>query len=207
MRASSLFAGLLEMLAPRACAACAIVLEANDEVFCGGCALLVERSSAREGTFVYGGPVGDALRALKYGGRSELGPLLGRLWASALAPPEVDVVVPIPLHPSRLRARGYNQAALLAAPIARLLGVPLDVARLKRARATPPQAELSREQRLGNVRGAFASRPDPRRPRVLLVDDVRTTGATLAAAAEALRRGGASEVLALAMAVADQAES
>lgn len=114
----------------------------------------------------------------------------------------VDVVIPVPLHPARLAARGYNQAALLGAAVAGELAVPLVARALSRTRATPPQARLDRAARLGNVAGAFRVRMPARvrGRRVLLIDDVSTTGATLAACAAALREAGAAEVTALVVA-------
>jgi ComF family protein len=104
--------------------------------------------------------------------------------------------VPVPLHPSRLAERGYNQSSLLARRVARHLGAPFAPLALARARDTPKQATLDREARLANVAGAFRVR-EPTRVygrAVLLVDDVSTTGATLAACAQALQAAGASAV-------------
>jgi ComF family protein len=101
-------------------------------------------------------------------------------------------LVPIPLHRARLRQRGYDQALELAKPLARALHLPLLPDALRRVRATTPQSELDAARRKGNLRGAFTVAPDARLPaHVALVDDVMTTGATLHAAARALRRAGA----------------
>jgi ComF family protein len=106
-----------------------------------------------------------------------------------------DLLIPIPLHPSRERDRGYNQSAVLASELAYLM--PLDIARgaLSRTRATADQVTLSHEQREANVRGAFAADPPAVCDRrVWLLDDVYTTGSTLRSAAQALRSAGAREV-------------
>ena len=111
----------------------------------------------------------------------------------------------MPLHSARLVERGFNQAALLAGPIARDLGAHVDARALMRVRDTPRQAKLDREGRLSNVRRAFEVR-DPRGmngARVLLVDDVRTTGATASACEEALTAAGVREVRSLVLASAD----
>jgi ComF family protein len=141
-----------------------------------------------QAVFEYGGPVADAIQRFKYDGHSELGSVFGSVmagdahrWAG-----RVDGVVPVPLHWRRRRARGYDQAALLSRPVAKSLGAPLLLRGLRRVRNTPRQVDLPHCERQQNIAGAFE--------RVLLLDDVRTTGATLQAASEALKAGGVSEV-------------
>lgn len=109
---------------------------------------------------------------------------------------DCDLVIPVPLHRSRLWWRGFNQAALLAAVVARRLGAPLEVSALTRIRATTPQTSQNHDARRRNVRGAFAVRRPARVKgrRVLLVDDVMTTGATADECARVLLRAGASRV-------------
>jgi ComF family protein len=115
--------------------------------------------------------------------------------------PLPDAVVAVPLHPARIRARGFQPAALLAGALARALGVPLLTGRLLRTRDTPSQTGKGRAERRRNVAGCF--RVAPRGPlpgRLWLVDDVVTTGATLGEAARALRRAGAREIAAVCVA-------
>jgi len=114
----------------------------------------------------------------------------------------VDIVVPVPLHRQRERERGYNQADLIAKPLARRLGLPYRTALLTRTKPRPDKHILSLEERWDSVRGAFATRPGSKvdNLRVLLVDDVMTTGATLDAAAKALRDAGAKSVIGLTVA-------
>jgi competence protein ComFC len=115
---------------------------------------------------------------------------------------EADVVVPVPLHRERERERGYNQADLIAKPLARRLKLPHGKVLLMRTRPRPDKHVLSLEERWESVRGAFATRPGSvvDNLRVLLVDDVMTTGATLDACARALREAGARSVIALTVA-------
>lgn len=142
----------------------------------------------------YGDAARSAIRALKFRRQRRLAQPLGRLLVEAIqragvAP--IDLVIPMPLHASRKRERGYNQAALLAGPVARALALPLRDDALARVRATRPQTHLHRDARRANVAGAFAlTGPAAARAlagqRILLIDDVTTTGATLESAAEAL---------------------
>ena len=113
-----------------------------------------------------------------------------------------DIVVPVPLHRQRERERGYNQADLIARPLARRLGLPYRAVLLMRTRPRPDKQLLSHTERWESVRGAFATRPGSRvdKLRVLLVDDVMTTGATLDACAKALREAGAKSVVGLTVA-------
>jgi competence protein ComFC len=113
-----------------------------------------------------------------------------------------DIVVPVPLHRQRERERGYNQADLIAKPLARRLGLPYRAILLVRTRPRPDKQVLSLSERWESVRGAFATRPGSQvdNLRVLLVDDVVTTGATLDACATALREAGAKSVIGLTVA-------
>jgi ComF family protein len=157
----------------------------------------------------FNGPVRAALHDLKYAGERRLAEPLGaavaRRWGRVGV--GAEVVVPAPVHAERERQRGYDQAALIARVAARHLGLPVALA-LERGRATVAQFELGRDERAANVAGAFRLRGlDASAPRtavggrwVLLVDDVVTTGATLAACADALERAGARAVSAIAVA-------
>jgi len=112
------------------------------------------------------------------------------------------VVVPVPLHPSRLRTRGYNQAELIARPLSRLLGITFGAYLLVRTRPRPDKLRLTRRERWDTVQGAYETQPGTRvdKMRVLLVDDVFTTGATLDACSRALRGSGAARVVGLTVA-------
>jgi ComF family protein len=155
--------------------------------------------------FEYGGALATAIARSKYHDRPEIASGLGLLLAATarpcVGPDAADQVVPVPLHPRRLAQRGYNQAALLAAPVARALTVRMATRAVARVRDTPRQATLDRAARLLNMQGSFvANRSLVQGSRILLVDDVRTTGATLQSCAEALQEAGARAVLALVVA-------
>lgn len=140
------------------------------------------------------GVLRDAIHHLKYRGRSVLAKTLGSLMATYWMqhPMDCDIVMPVPLHTSRLRERGYNQAALLANEMAQQTGLIVDEHTLVRERATSPQVDLNAKQREENVRAAFrCAGSSPVGKQVLLIDDVCTTGATLQACATALRQKGA----------------
>ena len=150
--------------------------------------------------FAYDGIVRTAVQHLKYRGVRALAPEMARpmAWELALAVPPPFVLVPVPLHPKRLRERGFNQAELLAREVARVLDASLSNGVLRRTLDTSSQVDTStRADRLRNVRDAFAPSGTLDGGTVVLVDDVTTTGATLASAARALLSAGAARVYGL----------
>lgn len=169
---------------------------------CAACALAPPLATRALAPLRYEFPVNYLVGRLKYGGRLVHAPVLGQLLASAVADhpgPLPDRLLPVPLHPRRLAARGYNQALEIARPVARFTGLPLETALLRRTRATTAQMTLDRAARAGNPAGAFAV--DTRRLaalgtglRLALVDDVMTTGATLDEMARVLLAAGAAAV-------------
>ncbi|HXN31925.1 MAG TPA: ComF family protein [Polyangiaceae bacterium] len=199
------------VVAPPRCAACDTPVRLLS-VFCSACASTAERVQDNDppvtAAFVYGGAVERAITRLKYDRRPDLARPLGDLLWRALRPDarglRGSVVVPVPLHASRLAQRGFNQAALIARRVALRIDAPLLPLALARVRDTPQQAALDREGRIANVAGAFCTRQSDRvRGRsVLLIDDVRTTGATMNACASALLVAGAASVAHAVVAVA-----
>lgn len=166
---------------------------------CPACQPHRQRYSAAVALARYDSPLRELVQHLKFAGARDLARPLGSALAKRVraAPwaPDLEAVVPVPLHPARERERGYNQAHLLAQSMARALGLPLRAQALVRRRATPPQVALGREERLRNLENAFRT---PRRDLglryCLLVDDVMSTGTTLSECAQALRAGGLDRV-------------
>lgn len=190
----------VERLMPPLCEVCGDRLSAPGR--CVPCRRSLPAFDGLRSWAVFGGPVRHALHRLKY--RRDLGTaevLAERLadcvtrWGVA-----VDWVVPVPLSRARYRARGYNQAAMLARPLAWLLQRPFRPQVLERVVETRSQVGLNREQRRRNVQGAFRAQAAVQGRRILLVDDVATSGATLDAAAQALKHAGAGAVFAVTVA-------
>ena len=205
----------VDFIAPPLCAVCGFPF-AHDEgeaALCGACAAVAPPFARARSVFRYGGAGRALVLAFKHGDRTDAAPALAA-WLARAGPEMVaaaDAIAPVPLHRRRLFARRYNQAALLAGALGRLAGRPVIADLLARTRPTPSQGGLSRRARFLNVRGAFAVRPRHRiaGARVLLIDDVMTTGATAAACARALTRAGARrvDVLTLARVVPEGGES
>jgi ComF family protein len=176
---------------------------------CDGCRRLPPAYAFARAVAPYRDGMREAIHAMKYGGRPVVAAPLGRLLAEAApgalpAPPGewAEGLVPVPLHPVRLAERGFNQAELLSAPCGARWHLPVLGRVLVRTRPTPPQTDLDAAARRANVRDAFAV-PRPAEVagrRLLLVDDVFTTGATAGAAARALRAAGAAAVGVIALA-------
>ncbi len=182
----------------RACRRCAVPLETGDRTprVCGACQRRPPAFTRTRALFRYAPPIDHLIHGLKYHGRLDLARSLGELLADELEKStlQIDVIVPVPLHRTRLRARGYNQALELARPLAARLGLRLDYACVERARATAPQATLAPKARQRNVRQAFSAAGRLDGLRLALVDDVMTTGHTANAVATCLRRAGARQV-------------
>ncbi len=207
--------GIGSLLFPAVCLGCRSALESGSSTapLCSGCLGTLARSLLPEdkfrhldgaaSPFLYRGAGRELILALKYQGRRSLVPFLAGQMAEEtlrrLGDRRADLALPVPLHPTRLRERGFNQAELLAEGVAERLGIPCRPDLLIRCRPTRPQAELTREERSRNTRGAFDLRPETRLKglRLLLVDDVLTTGATAEACAALLKQAGARSVWAV----------
>jgi ComF family protein len=184
---------------PRSLAACPVcAAPATDGAVCGACLARPPPFAAAVAAFIYRYPVDRLVHAFKYGGHLALAAPLAEALHGAVRNargPCPELIVALPLSASRQRERGFNQAREIARWIARRAGVPL-VDGLTRVRDALPQAGLPRDVRVRNLRGAFAGSAVLAGRRVAIVDDVMTTGATLAAAARAARAAGAQDVAA-----------
>lgn len=172
---------------------------------CGLCRLGANGFDAAYTFGAYEGELRKLIQVFKYGGVQPLSKPLGAFLSTALPRGErFDVIVPMPLHWRKRWTRGFNQAELLGRELSRRSGIPLRRA-VRRARFTAVQAGLTHAGRRKNVAGAFQTRGNGLRGlRVLLIDDVMTTGATASACAKALKRGGAAHVSLLTLARVDR---
>lgn len=165
-------------------------------MICGACLQRPPPLAATHAAFIYGFPLDRLLPRFKFHGDLAAGRLLVQQMADAFGHlPRPDALVPVPLHRGRLRSRGYDQALELARPLGHRLGVPVIDEVLRRQRPTAPQSRLDAAKRRRNLRGAFKLARNAVLPgHVVLVDDVMTTGATLHAAANVLRRAGVQRI-------------
>ncbi len=211
----SLSDSVLGLLFPDRCAGCG----RSGELLCAACRASIRPYPAHEPpvrggdalalldgasvAYLFEGALRKAIHTLKYNRVRRMAEPLGDMLAHHLQshPQPCDAIIPVPLHPRRLAERGFNQSELLAHRLAQVSGIPLHTNGLVRCRDTAHQMELDARDRLDNVRDAFVwQHPQSPPARVLLLDDVLTTGATMQACAQALRAAGAQEIRALALA-------
>ena len=224
-----LFGVFADALFPPLCNACDALLSRGETIVCRGCRAAIASVDewddayrdararlAEEGTvadvvaawyFERDGPLRPLMHRLKYGGMKAIGEEFGRVLGERLLEAgwgESGVIVPVPLHPSRMRERGFNQCACIARGVAAVTAHPVDARLIRRVRFTASQTALGHSERRENVRGAFALRPGAgvAGRTVILVDDVLTTGSTMRSCASALRTAGARPVIACAVAIA-----
>ncbi|AFM25699.1 ComF family protein [Desulfomonile tiedjei] len=195
---------------PPICAQCGLPLAHNtthEMLFCGTCLTDPPAyGTARFGT-AYEGDLRQALKNFKYNGQLRLSSALGQLLSEAFFryydPAQFDVIVPVPIHRKKLLERGFNQAVILARKLSKNTGIPLDRNSFKKIRDTPAQARLSKKERQRNLKGSFqVSRLNAiKDKRILLVDDVATTGSTITEASRTLHKAGAAQVSVLVLAL------
>jgi ComF family protein len=162
---------------------------------CGHCLAAPPAFDTTTAALAYALPVDALISALKYDARLEIAPFLaGSLISRLEDTPGIDVLLPLPLHASRLRERGFNQALEIARPLARAFKLPVAPRLCRRTRATPPQVGLTRAQRRKNLRGAFTVDTNVQGLRIAIVDDVMTSGSSLDELAATLKQAGAAAV-------------
>jgi len=200
------FSGL-RFVAPPLCACCGIpIAGAGADHLCGDCLVARPPYAMARSVARYESVLHDVIHVFKYKGKITTGEVLGKMMADYVYPgfsiADYSLIVPVPLHPKRLRERGFNQAVILARQISRRFSIPLDFLTLKRRVFTEPQVSLGKELRTANVRGAFAVKDGKKveGQRIILVDDVYTTGSTVKECAGALMKHGAAEVAVLTLA-------
>jgi ComF family protein len=192
----------LRFLGPPACACCGYPFEyeAPSQSLCASCTRQLPQYDRARAVFAYDDFSRSLILTFKHADRTHQAPSFGRWLARAGSEllGDADLIVPVPLHRWRLFHRRYNQSALLAQALGRESGKRVAVDLMTRRRRTPPQGRMSRAARIRNVRAAFAVREEWRErlrdARILLLDDVLTTGATVEECARVLKRGGAATV-------------
>ena len=179
----------------RACRYCAIPLPVDG--VCGQCRVDPPGFDRAVALFRYVHPMDVLVQRLKFDGKLYAARLLGELMADGVASRAIDLpeaILPVPLHPARLRQRGFNQAVALSRILARRLRRPVVSGGCRRVKATAAQTGLDAQQRRRNLQGAFELRQGVSLTHVALVDDVMSTGATLRAMAQVLRRAGVRRI-------------
>lgn len=196
-------ARILDLLYPQGlkCALCGKEALTREGV-CESCRHEIQVCSRKElpeefdgfaASLLYNEALRKTIHRFKYNGETHLAGFLAR---SIIIPEQwnIDLIIPVPLYPKRLRKRGYNQSELLAHEISRRIGTAVDASMLRRIRDTETQTELSEKERRENVKGAFAVKVKCVGKRILLIDDVCTTGSTMSECAAMLRKAGAAAV-------------
>ncbi len=196
------------------CKDCISLMIPINEPFCPGCSIpyssasfnhFCQECSEREryydrgrSLFIYKGKIKEAVHLFKYGGRRSLINSFEELIPRRIPAPlgNYDLVIPVPLHRRKLRKRGFNQSLLIARTVGRIWDIDVDPFILKKIKDTPPQTELSHDERVINVKGAFSVNNPERvfKKNILIVDDVFTTGSTIRECAKELKRFGAKSV-------------
>jgi len=200
----------IRLLSPPYCERCGRPLPTPDIKVCNTCIIERHPCSYIRGISPYDGIAEHLIILLKYNGKIGTAKILGRLMIQAILKEEIyrncNVILPVPLHTTRTRERGYNQAELLGKELSVELNIPLVSDALIRVRATPSQTKLPSEERATNVKDAFVVNKQRieliKDKTVLLVDDVLTTGATLNECARTLLKGDVKEVLGIVSVIA-----
>jgi ComF family protein len=175
------------------CPQCGLVATKGE--ICGHCLKSAPAFDITRGLFEYQYPINTLLQKYKYGKQLDIATALGKLLSRRVPSTALpDILIPMPLHPRRLQERGFNQAVEIARVVADELHILLDVHACKRVKFSAPQVTLPLKERVRNMRNAFTCQRPLDNLRVVLLDDVMTTGASLTALASAVKKAGASHV-------------
>lgn len=192
------------------CMKCGKPLGDETAEYCGDCRKKRLHFSSGRAVFLYRGKLKDSMYRFKYGNRREYAVFYAeeawQKWSRWLSRIRPDLIVPVPLHSSKRRKRGYNQAEDFARELSKVSGIPMDSCLVRRIRKTQPMKGLSGAERQQNVLNAFAAIPNRyprgrRAIRILLVDDIYTTGSTLDAVSQAIQREYAAEIYFLSISI------
>ncbi|MGQ0443368.1 MAG: ComF family protein [Methylophilaceae bacterium] len=168
-------------------------LNANGLV-CGSCINAAPDFDATHAVFTYVFPIDAMIQRYKYGHLLPLGQLFSQHLAQKVSASSVDLIIPMPMHPTRLKQRGFNQALEIAKSLTKHQAEKIDYKSVIRSKLTPPQASLPLKQRVKNIKGAFKVNTDLTGKRIAIVDDVMTSGASLNELAKTLKKAGAARV-------------
>ncbi len=181
---------------PSSCPQCGLASDGN---VCGSCIGSPPDFDATSAVFLYSFPIDAMMQRYKYGNMLSLSQTFGQLLSEKIRPASlnnglIDLVIPMPMHPARIKERGFNQALEIAKILTRNHAEKLDFKSVIRQKLTPPQASLPLKERVKNIKGAFKVNGDFSGKRIAIVDDVMTTGASLNELAKTLKKTGASHV-------------
>ena len=167
---------------------------ASSGMVCGSCLNSPPDFDATISVFLYAYPIDAMMQRYKYGNMLNLGDTFGEFLADKVTLENIDLIIPMPMHPQRLKDRGFNQALEIAKVLTKNCKQKLDYKSVIRHTLTPPQASLPLKERVKNIKGAFKVNADLARKRIAIVDDVMTTGASLNELAKTLKKAGAAHV-------------
>lgn len=185
---------------PPVCHICGLPLSPSfmgtERPLCKDCKNEKRYFSMARSVAIYEGVMRECIHLLKYDGKTGLSKPLGRMMVTLIKDEgiEGDMIIPVPLHPRKRRERGFNQAELLSHEISKGINIPVDTKKLIKKKDTPSQTDLTRLERIKNVKGSFCVRGGFKGKRILLIDDVFTTGATINECSKVLLEAGAEDV-------------